>query len=275
MSAYFNAGYDSSVFFMLLGPLFFLLVLYGLYLLFKKLLQVATTRCGENCFTRRLKTDNRFVLVSMRFLLESCLEIGLSAMICILLIDDKTFQDVWEATSTICAFLSLVLLFATPFIYYRMTRRYLKDIEAADGKIENSQVQNDEMFSAYRANLTALNYPTIFLVRRYLMLLILTLTPTLSLLQVFLHMMSTMGIAAYLGRAQPFQSRLANFIEIFNELTVFMAAYPLLTFTDWIDEAEDRDFNGWLIVSCICLNVVFNMTITLATMIKKAYVRIK
>ena len=37
-SAYANAGYDSSIFFKLLGPIFFLVLLYTLIILLKKLL---------------------------------------------------------------------------------------------------------------------------------------------------------------------------------------------------------------------------------------------
>ena len=37
-SAYANAGYDSSIFFILLGPIFFLVLLYALLMLLKKLL---------------------------------------------------------------------------------------------------------------------------------------------------------------------------------------------------------------------------------------------
>ena len=131
------------------------------------------------------------------------------------------------------------------------------------------------MFSEYRANFTALNYQTLFLVRRYLILLILTLLPAFYLTQVFLHMISTIGVTAYLGRAQPYQSKLNNIIEILNELTVFVAAYPLLTFTDWVFEVEGRNYNGWFIVACISLNIVLNLTISMVTMVRKAYLRIK
>ena len=43
-SAYANAGYDSSVYFMLLGPIFFVVVLYISIMLLKKLLQLLTIK---------------------------------------------------------------------------------------------------------------------------------------------------------------------------------------------------------------------------------------
>ena len=121
----------------------------------------------------------------------------------------------------------------------------------------------------------SLLYSTIFFLRRYLMLLILTLLPTFSLTQVFLQMGSTMFVVAYLGRVMPYQSRVFGVIELINELMVLGAAYPLLTFTDWVLSLEDRNVNGWFIIAYICLNVTFNITIAIAFMARKVYLKCK
>ena len=90
-------------------------------------------------------------MVTVRFLLESCIEIGLSAMICILMIDGKTFEGAWESISTIFAFASLAALLIAPFILYRLTKRYLEDKRQA--KIDNSHpVHNEKLFASYRVN---------------------------------------------------------------------------------------------------------------------------
>ena len=84
-------------------------------------------------------------------MLESCLEIGLSAMICILLIDGETFKGNWEIVSTVFAFASLAALLIAPFILFRLTKRYLEDKKQA--KIDSSHpVHNEELFKDYRAN---------------------------------------------------------------------------------------------------------------------------
>ena len=56
-SAFANAGYESSIFFMLLGTIFFLLILYAIYLAIRKLLKLATSKCSDNFLTRRLRTE--------------------------------------------------------------------------------------------------------------------------------------------------------------------------------------------------------------------------
>ena len=251
-----------------------MIVLYSILMLSKKLLQLATIKCSENFLTRRLRERSQYMLVVTRFLLESCLEIGLSAMICIFMIEAETFKDVWESISTISAFLSLLALLFAPFFLLRLTRKYLRDVKAVD-KEDLKHVQNAKLFDNYRLNQMALLYSTLFFLRRYVMLLILTLFPTFGLTQVFLQMASTMFIIAYLGRVMPYQSKAFNIMEIVNELVVLGATYPLLTFTDWVFSLQDRNFNGWFLVAYICFNIVFNITMALFFMIRKVFLRCK
>lgn len=130
------------------------------------------------------------------------------------------------------------------------------------------------MFEPYRPNLLALNYQVVFFLRRYSMLLTLTLLPTFSLSQIIVQMFSTMVIISYLWRLSPYKSNLANFMETVNEVTVLVAAYPLLSFTDWMD-FNDKDSFGWYIVTCICLNVVLNITVVLFIFVRQLYLRCK
>lgn len=66
-----------------------------------------------------------------------------------------------------------------------------------------------------------------------------------------------------------------NVIEILNELTVLVAAYPLLTFTDWVGKEEDRIDNGWYLINCICLNVMFNISVSLIIFIHESCRKLK
>ena len=84
-----------------------------------------------------------------------------------------------------------------------------------------------------------------------------------------------MVVVAYLGRVMPYQSPVFSVIEILNELMVLGAAYPLLTFTDWVFSLETRNFNGWFMVAYICLNIIFNITIAMAFMVRRIQLRCK
>ena len=69
--------------------------------------------------------DNSVVI--LRFLLESCLELGLSALITAIMCDRKNYESFWEATSTSFAFASLVALFIAPLYYQWITLKYLRE----------------------------------------------------------------------------------------------------------------------------------------------------
>ena len=74
------------------------------------------------------------MLVAMRFLLESCLEIGLSAMITVLMLDDKNFENLWEGVSTALAFVSLLVLLIVPIYQSTAVYQFRKDRQLAKEK---------------------------------------------------------------------------------------------------------------------------------------------
>ena len=72
-------------------------------------------------------------------------------------------------------------------------------------------------------------------------------------------MLSTLAALTYNAAVQPYKNRLTNMQEIFNEATVLVAAYPLLTFTLWIWELDHKKNVGWFLVALIILNVLANI----------------
>ena len=107
-----------------------------------------------------------------RFLLEGCIEIGLSAMICALMIQKENFYNFWELISTVLAFVSLFCLAIAPFLFFKITKKYLETVEQNGDPNSSPYVK---LFNNYHANQRSLRYPSIFFLRRYLMLLMLTL----------------------------------------------------------------------------------------------------
>ena len=178
---------------MLIGLLFFIISAFVLFVLLKMLLKLVTSTCSENFLTKRLRADNQYTLVVMRFLLESCLEIGLCALITVTMIDGETFSSFWESVSTSFAFLCLLGLAIAPIVFSRYVKKYLNDAkQLADPKLSKYA----KLFQGYRVNKVALRYQIIFFLRRYFMLLILTQLPMYAMWQVRLQMVSTMYVVA-------------------------------------------------------------------------------
>lgn len=55
MSKFAEAGYENSNYYALLGPIFFMLILFLIILLIRKILYCLVYKCRDNFFTRRFK----------------------------------------------------------------------------------------------------------------------------------------------------------------------------------------------------------------------------
>ena len=73
-------GYDSSNFFLECGPLMFIVIIFMLWAPVRKILQVIFKKTsGKNCCSRKLRKPTHFRMSILRFLIESAIELSLSA----------------------------------------------------------------------------------------------------------------------------------------------------------------------------------------------------
>ena len=94
-------------------------------------------------------------------------------------------------------------------------------------------------------------------------------------------MLSSLILLCYLLHAHPFNHPLLNYMEIFSELTVLLAAYHLLLF-DSIDDSELYFDSGWSLIAVTLVSIVVNFTIMtcssifdLITFMKRLYTKCK
>ena len=172
VSKFADAGYDSSNFVELLGPVFFVMLFYAAIVLFRLFARKVTKKCRDNFCTKRIRTSMNSKVVITRFMLEGCVEIGLSAMIAIIMVERETFQNVWEVVSFLLAIAALVGLMYAPIFMWRLSTSHMKELEAGFKTSKNS-----ELLEGYRGNRGSLLYPFVFFTRRYLMIIILTVMP--------------------------------------------------------------------------------------------------
>ena len=76
-------------------------------------------------------------------------------------------------------------------------------------------------------------------------------------------MATTIFMIGYIGGERPYVSPFSNKQELLNEMIVLVAAYPLLTFTDFVWELDTRIDNGFFIIGCILLNIIANMIVVI------------
>ena len=89
-SKFLDAGYESVIYIALLGPFFFFLIATLLFIFFKLLLKKIFKRCRDSCMRRYFMQSFNVRMIILRLIMESSFEIGLSAMITVLMVSIKT-----------------------------------------------------------------------------------------------------------------------------------------------------------------------------------------
>lgn len=153
-----------------------------------------------------------------------------------------------------------------------MVNVYLEEAEIAGDPKESVHYN---LFSDYRVDKQALWYPIIFWLRRYVVILTLTLLSAYKLQQIAIYQIATSVVIYYLSVARPQRSTFVRNQEIVNELMVMIATYPLYCFTDYVYDLDRRLESGWCLVGCILLNILFNMVLILIQAVFQTYKKIK
>ena len=76
-----------------------------------------------------------------------------------------------------------------------------------------------------------------------------------------------MIVVLYIAGQRPYKSSFMNKLECLNELTIFVAVYPLLAFTEWVWDLDTRMDIGWSLVGLIGLNIISNILVVLTIFI--------
>ena len=158
-----NLGYDSSNFFLECGPLMFIIMAFIVWAPIRKILQCLTRKCNDNCCNRRLKQNTHFKMSIMIFLIESSIELCLSAYICVYKMTDLNFSELWFGVSTVLAFITLAIQVALPIYLLHAKCKFFKDTQNG---VQESYYK-DFFSDLSPKNKTGLFYSSVFLARRF------------------------------------------------------------------------------------------------------------
>ena len=126
-----------------------------------------------------------------------------------------------------------------------------------------------KLFEGMKPEKEALAFNVIFFVRRYFMILVITLLPNYRNTQIVCQLWSTLFMMSYISWVRPFEREGQNTLEIINEIIVLLASYHLFCFTEWIYDFERRWEIGWSLVMLIGLNVTINLTTQISRILRK------
>ena len=71
------------------------------------------------------------------------------------------------------------------------------------------------------------------------------------MVQIYFKMMLSLGQIAYLILICPYNSRIANALEIMNELFYLACVYHMYIFTDMYDNPEFKYSLGWSLINLV------------------------
>ena len=132
-------GYESSTFFLSLGVIMVTLMVFLVWMPIRKLLQRIVRFCPDNWLTIRLKSRPFLMQTVLLYFFETCIELSLSALICISKMTGENFGSFSEGFSTVCAFICVAICIFTPVYMFVVKKRYISEIQA---KVENSKYES-------------------------------------------------------------------------------------------------------------------------------------
>lgn len=72
-----------------------------------------------------------------------------------------------------------------------------------------------------------------------------------------------LGFAIYFGKNLPWQVRLYNRQELFNEMLTALCTFQLVLFTDFVTDVKLRTKFGWILIATVIILCAVNLYLTL------------
>lgn len=175
-------GYDSANFFLLIGAMLIMIIIFIVYFMIRKPMQICALRSNDNCFSRRCRPSPGWRGIMYTFYFESVIELTLGATICFKMMTEDNFVNFKEGLQTSCALFTLVLGVVIPIYLVIAARRHYARLE--EGYPTSSF---SDLFEGYKDyEFLALLYPVIFITRRVTFILVMIRYPYTNW-QVFTH----------------------------------------------------------------------------------------
>ena len=132
------------------------------------------------------------------------------------------------------------------------------------------------LFENLRINkMGALAYDVTFLLRRFLVISLITVMANEPIVQIELYLFASLASLIYLITIKPFDVDLMLKAEILNEIGILMVSYTLFWFTDYVVDPSLEFDLGWCVVGMILLLVLINIVIFGIALVRKIKLAIK
>lgn len=259
-----EAGYGSTNFFILLGIFLFMSATSIFWMLLRKLCQRLLRNVKSDCWAVKLfQAETHYKKALIIFIDESCIELSLSAAICIKSITAENFSHLSDAISTCMALLVGPIILIVPLYLIKAKQRYQEEIF-----IRKTNKFYEDFFPGLRGEEPlALYYNTVFLFRRMSIVSVLVLNYGVYY-SILAHTILNLVHASYVFATKPFDSASKNNSECFNEIMVLLSTYFLFTYTSWISDLDLLDNISLANVAVLAVTFIINSIIIIMVQLR-------
>ena len=183
-------------------------------------------------------------------------------MICVLVswreltLEDFNFENKSDLFSACFLIISMISLMCLPIYMLSKINKYFKTLDDDETREEYGYIYED---LATKSKLQA-SFHVVYILRRALFVVILFYLEKHSSLQLCFHMILTMFYIMYFAHIEPYEVRVANDWEIFNEVCIMQVTYCLAMTTSPYLTPEDKYLVGWVYIFIVCLNILVNFS---------------
>ena len=177
------------------------------------------------------------------------------------------FELPLDAFNSFFVFIILILVVAFPYSAYKYVDKYQKHLHQKEVQAKYGVFYYDLNLDNYHS--TMFNF--YFMLRRMLICTILTFMFEYTLFQQQLMLIMCVFNMIYMINVQPFQSQTKNYIETFNELSIYIAN---IFVTCFLDPGHHMDFTngvGWAIICNAGFNILVNLLLVIGGTVRDVY----
>ncbi len=109
--------------------------------------------------------------------------------------------------------------------------------------------------------------PLIYFIRRLILILTSIFWPKFFFGQIVFQYAVSLSLIMFIQLTKPLDSKFANFIETFNEVITLIFLYILMSLTEFVPLAEDRDMVGDYYIGLVLFFVSFHSLFILIAMV--------
>jgi len=174
--------------------------------------------------------------------------------------DDHKVRTFGVNLNIVLTYVFTVLLIGMPIVVAFTSTKYFEEL-TQDSKKKERYGKFIEELNTKRNGKMVILYPVFNQVRKLSLaftVVFLQRNPYFSLFSVNFQILFMIILV---GLTKPFAKKRDNAVDMFNEFTLLVINYHLMSLTDWVSDGDTREVIGWSMIAVTLFSIAVNLTI--------------